>query len=173
MGISRTLLENVNKLYGKKIAEKHENISTHASRFLTSHFKESDFSMIVSAHQINDVVHNYFVDIQRFKERRDMHVNETYISNGKVAAFTAKWIMRLRPITVEPLDLARATSRDVFFAKYINEIFAIEHAEHLLEVEVPEKLYKELAYEFRQKKLSETQLYMTFEQLTGFYATSR
>ena len=147
MGISKKLLDEVKKVYGQKIQDKHKNISVHASEFINKHFPEDSHQIIISGSQITDVVYNYFVDIHRFKERRGMDVGNAHISDGKIAAFTAKWIVRLRPICVEPIN-----------------------AEHILGMSFNDRLYRELAFEFRQKKLSETQLYMTFEQASGFYA---
>lgn len=170
MGISKKLLDEVKKVYGQKIQDKHKNISVHASEFINKHFPEDSHQIIISGSQITDVVYNYFVDIHRFKERRGMDVDNAHISDGKIAAFTAKWIVRLRPICVEPINTTLANARDIVFSKYVNEIFAVEHAEHILGMSFSDRLYRELAFEFRQKKLSETQLYMTFEQASGFYA---
>lgn len=170
MGISKKLIEEVKATYGTKISEKHDNICVHASEFVKKHFADEAHQIIISGSQITDVVLNYFVDIHRFKERRGMDDDNSYVSNGKIAAFTAKWIVRLRPICVEPLSETSASPEEKVFAKYVNEIFAIEHAELILNTSLSAKLYRELAFEFRQKKLSETQLYMTLEQASGFYA---
>lgn len=169
MGIPISLREQIRKLYGRKIEEKHDFTVEHAASFLKRFFLPDDqFDIGLSNDQIHDVVLNYFVDIQRFKERRDM--GEEQISAGKIASFTAKWLVKFKPLLVIPKNDVAMSIPTQFIARHINEIFAVSHIERIVGKPLPRKLFQELVLEFRQKKFSETQLYMTLERHTDYYA---
>lgn len=171
MGVSKHLTKIVLDKYGKKLADKHLLISRHIKKFLNEYYPNDDnFTIIVSGDQISDVVINYFIDIDRFKERRDMLSDSDKVSAGKIAAFTAKWLVKFKPITIIPMDQSKTTRETCVLSRHINEFFAVAHIEFLIEAPLEKTLVRELIFEFRQKKLSETQLYMTLEQCMGFYA---
>lgn len=177
MGIPKKLLADITKIYQEKIAEKHESISKHAKLFTQEYFSdlsEDDCLVVISGDRITEIIQNYFVDIHRFKERHDMIGDNDWTSNGKIAAFTAKWLVKMKPITIVLSGTQTIQCR--MLANYINEIFAIEHMSAILNFKsqnnlfkIHKKLQSELIYDFRQKKFSETQLYMLLEHITGFY----
>jgi hypothetical protein len=169
MGVPHKLRDQITTIYGKKIGEKNDFIVEHALAFLKRFFfDDASITIVLSSDQIYDVVLNYFVDIQRFKERRDMQEEQT--SSGKIAAFTAKWLVKFKPLSVVIQPNSQASEATTFIARHINEIFAVSHAERILGKEFPRKLFLELVLDFRQKKFSETQLYMVLEQHIGYYA---
>ena len=172
MGVSGRLLQDVRSIYGDKVSEKYDLTLSHAEKYIEEFFSDkTNFDIVISANQIAEVIVHYFVDIHRFKERREMVDADDFISAAKIAAFTAKWLIKFKPLTVEIKKQSRAiqTQQTLYFSTYINELFVVEHIQALIGTSVPKKLYLELIHEFRSKKLSETQLYMTLEQLTGFY----
>lgn len=172
--LSRRILQQITSAYEQKIPEKHDLIASHMDFFVKNRFDEANFQVIISGVQIADVVLNYFVDVLRFKERRDMENEEDYITSGKVAAFTCKWLIKLRPMTVEPCaEISKLSNQQVGRSRYANELFAIEHAQRIIGIDFSLQLKNELLHEFRQKKFSETQLYMTFEQAMGYYDHSK
>lgn len=178
MGIPHKLLTEVLTVYGRKVSEKHELIHEHITRFISEYY--SDFSddsctIVISGDRITEIINNYFVDIHRFKERHDMVGDDDWTSNGKIAAFTAKWLIKMKPITV--ILTGEHDTQCRMLSNYINEIFAVQHIIFLLNhknrvnpVELHKRLKSELVFEFRQKKFSETQLYMLLESATGFYS---
>jgi hypothetical protein len=169
MGVPTKLRDEVAAIYKEKIAEKNDFITEHAASFLRRFFLDSTtITVALSVDQIHDVVINYFVDIQRFKERRDMEGEQ--ISAGKIAAFTAKWLVKFKPFLVILDTNVAGTEASIFIARHVNEIFAVTHAERILGKDFPRKLFLELVLDFRQKKFSETQLYMVLEQHIGYYA---
>lgn len=172
MGIPRNLYEQIKSVYGKKIEQKTDFTIEHANVFLGTYFPrdEVNIAAVLSCDQLTEVVLNYFVDIQRFKERRGMLDAGDQISAGKIAAFTAKWLVKFKPMLVVPLNGHRMSDQTAFIARHINEIFAVSHVERILGKSLPKKLFQELMLEFREKKFSETQLYMTLEHHIGYYA---
>jgi hypothetical protein len=168
VGISKKLVEEVKSEYKEKLLEKYDYLCINSRELIKQYLPDrDDLIVIISADQMTDVVLNYFVDVHRFKQRRDMTDANKFISAGKIAAFTVKWIVKLKPLMVQCPNNIDADVR--FISRYINEIFAVAHAEDILNKKFPDKLIAELVFDFRQKKLSETQLYMTFEQIIGFY----
>lgn len=169
MGVSNHLKAQVFSKYGTKISAKYDLIYRHIRSFLNEHYPDEDqFTILISGDQISDVVLNYFVDIHRFKERRNMLDEKDRVSSGKIAAFTAKWLVKFKPITIIQTS-PNASNEITIFSRHINEIFATAHAELLIGKDLPKALVRELVFDFRQKKMSETQLYMTLEQCIGFY----
>jgi hypothetical protein len=176
--LSSKLINRIRAEYGAKIVDKHRFVFAHSLSFMEERFHEDKFNALVAGTQITDIIHNYFVDVLRFKERRGMDDGQDFVTCGKVAAFTCKWIIKLRPILVEPIQgkMDSLSLEERFNYRYANEIFAIEHAERIIskhigvDFSLPARLRNELRYDFRQKKFSETQLYMIFEHAMGYYA---
>ncbi len=80
------------------------------------------FASHLSLEVLRHVVDNYFVDVERTK---DFHGSER-VNRHRQAAFTLKWISKLRPIQLTPSHAITDASM------YINEIYAIHLAMHYL-----------------------------------------
>lgn len=86
------------------------------------HVREIWFANHLSVEILRHVVDNYFVDVERTK---DFHGNER-VNRYRQAAFTLKWVSKLRPIQLKPGHSITDASM------FINEIYAIQLAMHYL-----------------------------------------
>ena len=79
------------------------------------HIRDNWFASHLSLEVLRHVVDNYFVDVERTK---DFHGNDR-INRHRQAAFTLKWVSKLRPIQLTPGHAITEASM------YINEVYAI------------------------------------------------
>ena len=96
-----------------------------------------------------NVVESYFEDVERHK---DYH-QSTRIDKPKQAAFTIKWISKLRPIQFN--HELRKPSKNMLYA---NELFALRCGFLFLGLKVqvlPERVYEEALYTLRYRAADE------------------
>ncbi|MBF0203837.1 MAG: hypothetical protein HQK67_05870 [Desulfamplus sp.] len=122
-------------------------------RFLVSLFEEfhkeyNTFTDIYLCHEIiANIVVSYFDDIDRMKE---YHSSIKLADEHKIAAFTAKWIVNMKPIQmgrelIKPKD--RKLLSNEFFAFYAaTSILGISNTRNL-----PDSLRYNLIYMFRHR----------------------
>ncbi|MDE0423047.1 MAG: hypothetical protein OXK76_19445 [Gammaproteobacteria bacterium] len=101
-----------------------------------------------------NVVVSYFHDVDRHK---DFHGSER-VDEAKQAAFTIKWISKLRPIqfTCEVED----ASQSILF---INEMFAVRCGLAFMKLSpaiLPRQLYDDLLYALRYRPVDERMLFV-------------
>ena len=98
---------------------------------------------------IND---SYWDDIERFK---DYHTAGHLVTPVKIATFTAKWIVRYKPIQawrVGGKDLSDSAKMVIATA---NELFAISEISTTLGFAIPTQVAHHLFYEFQFRPFSE------------------
>lgn len=128
-------------------------------------YKEYHFS----ADDKTDPVTGKAIQIDPFSERWIDEVHEKLINESKVAAYTAKWILAYKPLTIisdASLDLNGAENPQHIQTKLyanINEVYALNCALSVLKVDyddVPENRIDELIYNFRFRKFEEGLYFM-------------
>lgn len=94
------------------------------------------------------------------------------INKSKVAAFTVKWILAYKPISVLSLQIKPTPAEQPMFFTCVNEYFALNAALFALEIDaskIPERKIDELIYAFRFRKFDELSYFMILSEdyLTG------
>ena len=137
--------------YQKKIAKRQnllESIFSGLQDHLGSDFAHIELNSIV----LHNVVVSYFDDVDRHK---DYHVT-TRVDEVKQAAYTIKWIAKLRPIQFScPEDVV---SKPLL---YVNEVFAMRGGMAFLRISpdvLPELLYDDMLYTLRYRHIDERML---------------
>ncbi|MBF0588681.1 MAG: hypothetical protein HQL53_06090 [Magnetococcales bacterium] len=105
-----------------------------------------------------NAVYSYFIDIDRHKEFHRI----AWANEYKRAAYTAIWLVRIRPVQVHH-DLSNEDCAD--YHLYANEFFAITAALHFLDVtpgKVPKDFFSLLIYEFRYRPTSPAKIISLF-----------
>ncbi|MBF0232867.1 MAG: hypothetical protein HQK65_07495 [Desulfamplus sp.] len=123
------------------------------SKFLVSLFedvksKHDGFSDLFLCHDIiANLVVAYFDDIDRMK---DYHFAIRLIDKHKIAAFTAKWIVKMRPVQFQA-KISNPKKNTIL----ANEIFALEAILSILGISnvnnIPDSLSYNLIYMFRYR----------------------
>lgn len=104
---------------------------------------------------------SYFYDIERLK---DFH-GITRVEHSKIAAFTAKWILKHRPIFFSVCDPDEITQSQIL---YFNERFALQVACSLARIptaNITKEVLEEALYTFHYRNVSEDLLVLWLKAL--------
>lgn len=103
---------------------------------------------------LHNVVQSYFHDVNRHK---NFHGTER-VDEVKQAAYTMKWIAKLRPVQFNcPEDVV---SKPIL---YVNEVFAIRGGMAFMKISpdiLPEPLYGDMLYTLRYRSIDERILFV-------------
>ena len=137
--------------YEEKIARR-QNLLELTFSGLREHLG-SDFEHIeLNRAILHNVVQSYFHDVNRHK---NFHGTER-VDEVKQAAYTMKWIAKLRPVQFScPEDVV---SKPLL---YVNEIFAMRGGMSFMKISpyiLPESLYTEMLYTLRYRHIDERML---------------
>jgi hypothetical protein len=89
------------------------------------------------------------------------------INKSKVAAFTVKWILAYKPISVISLQVEPTSAEQPMFFTCVNEYFALNAALFALEIDaskISERKIDELIYAFRFRKFDELSYFMILSE---------
>ena len=121
-------------------------------RGVQEHLDPSTKHLEVNRTVLHNVVVSYFDDVDRHK---DYHGTDR-VDNEKQAAYTIKWIAKLRPIQF------RCAEEDVYRELlYINEIYALRCGLSFMEITpaiLPRRLYDDFLYTLRYRHIDERML---------------
>ncbi|SLM31129.1 hypothetical protein MTBBW1_2720006 [Desulfamplus magnetovallimortis] len=111
--------------------------------------QDKDFNNLYLCHEIVfNVVASYYDDIDRIKQ---YHASIKLADFHKIAAFTAKWIVHLRPIQINEGQLTNSKDKKLL----VNEYFALYVITVILGIQdvlsIPASLRYNLLYMFRYR----------------------
>ena len=141
-----------------KIASRQELLERTFAGFkelLGAGFEHLDLNRIV----LHNIVVSYFDDVNRHK---DFHGTDR-VDDVKQAAFTMKWIAKLRPIQFSCEE--SEVSQQILF---INEIFAVRCGLSFMKISpsnLPDQLYEDLLYTLRYRHMDERMLFVWLSTL--------
>lgn len=144
----------------------------------------NEFVYFVDHERLSKAIDSYFLDVIKFKEYhfdtenadvyseawcKEIHENKR-INDSKVAAFTAKWLLKASPISIIPRDFAstilRPENDDVC---HINEHFALDCALYALLredfIKIDRDSYTSLFYDFKYRNFDERAYFSRFSLL--------
>lgn len=176
--VSGRILDIFEKYYIERAAERCENIITYAHEFLSTLDYDVE-GYYVDEGRISKAIDSYFLDVIKYKEYHfsaadnisiggdawdvSVHVHKK-INDSKVAAFTAKWLLKASPIYVVQKKNKPITD-DILC--HINEFFVLncvlyallQDNFHLLD----EDDYQKLFYDFKYRCLDDRAYFSRFE----------
>lgn len=178
--VSRRILELFERYYTKRAEERVIQIVS----FAHSLMEGLDYDVAgyyVDENRIIKAIDSYFLDVIKYKEyhfncEKHSDVNsqewasyihvEKKINDSKVAAFSAKWLLKASPIFILPKD---GTPIVDDFLCHINEFFALNCVLYcLLQYDydlIDEDDYKKLFYDFKYRMFDERSYFSRFELL--------
>lgn len=166
--------------YYEKARERFEFIVQYSDFFLESlHFDEKVDGQIIYLN-VEAFITSYFLDVIKFKEYhfnfpdgdgpevdRKVH-GEKLLNASKVGAFTAKWLLKYKPIVLLPkADIVLDTfeQRDIQDAPFILALNIALRSMGVDPREVPEDTYKQLLYHFRFRDYEDRGMILYFDLL--------
>lgn len=143
-----------------------------------------EFIHVVDHERLSKAIDSYFLDVIKYKEYhfnsdiedvyseawcKDVH-EEHRINDSKVAAFTAKWLLKAAPISIMPKDFSSSTPRpendDIC---HINERFALDCSLYALfrnsYLNLDASSYENLYYDFKYRNYDERIYFSKFSLL--------
>ena len=178
--VSRRILSIFEKHYMERAEDRIVIVTSFAHTFLASLDYDVEGYYVDDAKLIK-AIESYFLDVIKYKEyhfdgpadvdvyseawAKYIHV-EKKINDSKVAAFSAKWLLKASPIyVVQKKDAPIADD----IVCHINELFVLNCVLYALLQEnfslVDEDEYKKLFYDFKYRTLDERAFFSRFELL--------
>ncbi len=113
-------------------------------------FKNVEY--VVNDDLLTCINNSYWDDIERFKE---YHTDGNLVTPVKIATFTAKWIVRYKPIQAWRVDDNDLSDSAKMILATANELFAISEISTTLGFPIPLQVAHHLFYEFQFRPFSE------------------
>lgn len=178
--LSKRVLYIFKTYYADEAKKRLENFLTMADAFMQEQTFEFD-SYFIDSNRLVKAVDSYFLDVIKYKEYHfdSNDTNDIYgedwiiaihkrkkINDSKVAAFTAKWLLKTMPIYINPLPTQLILDD---YACHINESFALQCALYCLVgknfASIDSDDYDKLFYDFKYRPFDERAYFSRFELL--------
>ena len=131
------------------------------------------FIAVTSSDRIKHAVYSYFMDVIRYKEFHfnsydggDIHDNK--INNYKIAAFTIKWILKVKPIFITPPKDYETNDKENAEINLINEQFCFSHALDILKIpadSLTPEVHDSFIYHLHYRNFDEATFFLLLETL--------
>ena len=187
----------IKHIYHRFYADRAEDKFVHMCGFINEYLNNytilnDDFSSFYSQKTIGALVDSYYLDVIRYKEyhfnpkgntefdfakdggdaRWAESVHSKYISHNKVIAFTAKWFMKYKPVTITHPKSKDPTSEEFSHMDGLNSNICIALVRDMVRTAGCSedqfndmKLMSDLAYHLRYRSYDERHFFMIFQQL--------
>lgn len=139
-----------------------------------NHSSTERFEPIVNLHLLDHLVTSYFYDVIRYKEfhfpletRHECKENEDRINRYKIAAYTVKWIVRVKPLFIDDLESTNPMSekQDALITT-LNEQFAVFVATYILGInELYDEDFNDLVYQLCYRPYDEGAFELVFKNI--------
>jgi hypothetical protein len=144
----------------------------------------NEFVYSVDHERLSKTIDSYFLDVIKYKEYhfnadiddiyseawcKEVH-EEHKINDSKVAAFTAKWLLKAAPISIIPRNISSSIRRsENDNLCHINERFALDCALYALfrdsYLDLDDNSYESLYYDFKYRNFDERAYFSRFSLL--------
>lgn len=192
MSQSKRIEQIIQDYYENRIQQKTNGLLKELKSYIDSKPDLENFEASIDIVAVDTLCYSYFIDIIKYKEYhispndkslnayspewvRGLHHEDDKIGKrlkfSKVAAFTAKWLLKYKPISVEiidgilPQDISPEERR---IAASINEDFALLHSLQLLEVDsnkIEDSILMDMVYHFRYRSFDERHFFVLYENI--------
>jgi hypothetical protein len=176
--------------YYNKAKMRHDFFCRYTEKFLEKIPFEDNLLYSVDTIKMSALIDSYFLDVIRFKE---YHFNtplseehdpfsqaqtasihcEKLISLSKVAAYTAKWLLKYSPIFIQPSQNVQLSSEEQNIVCAAPAILALNLSLRSMGVDIEaldKAIYKNLIYHFRFRNFDERAAFLYFDLIMREYA---
>ncbi|MEE9338380.1 MAG: hypothetical protein V3U87_09890 [Methylococcaceae bacterium] len=182
--ISKRYSDIFNKYYAKTAKSRFNFFIGFIDSWMSKIVIGNEFAYIVDHERLSKTIDSYFLDVIKYKEYHfnasvDDIYSETWckevheehkINDSKVAAFTAKWLLKAAPISIIPRNITSSIHRpENDNLCHINERFALDCALYALfrddYLSLDDKSYDSLYYDFKYRNFDERAYFSRFSLL--------
>jgi hypothetical protein len=192
MSQSQRVEKIIKDYYTKRLENKATSLVTELKSYIGSKEGLDSFEASVDFISVETLCYSYFIDVIKYKEYhlspKDKNIDPyspqwveslhhddkekgKRLKFSKVAAFTAKWLLKYKPISIQLIDgilPQQVNPEEKRRASSINEDFALLHSLQLLEIndeKLNSNLLMDMVYHFRYRAFDERHFFILYENI--------
>lgn len=158
-------------LYQERVTELFDIITSYFVNVISDQFdfEEEGCFFCIDDTKLNHIVKSYFYDIIRYKEfhfseegvstEEEIHcIKENggkYIDAAKQAAYMVKWILKVKPISIDKDNVDELSEAQINICITLNEFLSYMYANAILKIEFDDVRAEDIVYQFHYRPYEE------------------